>query len=108
VFVVRVPTGEAFMVNKKGYEILGISGEQQTKRNILAISHDFIKKDGTPYPIEELPLSITLREGRIDSKGNIFILRAGSKVSLKVSSAPVRDKEGRIVAAIMVFEETKS
>jgi len=106
VFMVRMPSGEAFMANQRGYQILGISAQEQHKRNLLATTYSFLRLDQTPYPIELLPLNITIKEGRAETKNDVFIKRTdGKMVNLRISSVPVRDKNGNLVAAVMVFEE---
>ncbi|WP_424358521.1 PAS domain S-box protein [Methanocella sp. MCL-LM] len=60
-----------------------------------------LRSNGSPYPNSELPLLISLEEGkRIDDVEMQFIKRDGQKMNLLVSSAPIRDEKGQIRAAV--------
>ena len=60
--------------------------------------------DGSPYRTEEWPIARSARGGEVVINEEIDILRGdGSRSTISVSSAPVRDKDGRITAAVAAF-----
>lgn len=57
--------------------------------------------------IVENPLEMCLREGRIIGLANhtVLIRRDGMEFAIEDSAAPIRDREGDIVGAVMVFHD---
>ena len=106
VFVAKAPSGEPFMINRKGKEILGRGVEPGINSANYALVYQAIKEDGTLYPNEELPLNITLREAKAAQKDDVIIQRPdGYKVALRITSAPIRDIDGYVRTAVAVFED---
>lgn len=62
--------------------------------------------DGRPYQVEERPLARSIRTGEVVKGEEIDFLRGdGTSGTMQVSSAPIRDHDGRIVAAVAVFDD---
>ena len=62
--------------------------------------------DGRPYQLEERPLVRSIRTGEVVTDEEIGFLRGdGTSGTMSVSSAPIRDREGRIVAAVAIFND---
>jgi PAS domain S-box-containing protein len=62
------------------------------------------RADGQVYGPGELPLARALRDGEIVSGEEVWILRGdGTRAAITVSSAPLRDANGQIVAAIVAY-----
>ncbi|NNF52550.1 MAG: PAS domain S-box protein [Gammaproteobacteria bacterium] len=55
----------------------------------------------------ENPLSRSLREGRVVSMSEptMLVSRAGEKIAIQESSAPIRDRAGKVIGAVMVFHD---
>lgn len=73
----------------------------------LPISKVFqILHEETNQPLEN-PLSRSLREGRVVSMSEptVLISRAGDQIAIQESSAPIRDRGGKIIGAVMVFHD---
>lgn len=69
-----------------------------------------IVNDTTRKPVEN-PVEVALREGRIVTlmKETILISREGTEYAIDDSAAPIRDRDGQIVGAVLVFHDiTKS
>jgi signal transduction histidine kinase len=65
-----------------------------------------LKADGTPYEFLERPLARAVLEGVVtENTEAIMAGDDGSKNWVLVSAAPVRDKEGRILAGVAVFQD---
>ena len=106
VFVAKVPNGEPSMINNRGVEILGRGMEPGINSSTYSQVYKTVKEDGSPYPNEELPLNITLREGKTSRKDDLIIMRPnGEWVPLRVSSAPIKTVDGHITSAVAVFED---
>lgn len=57
--------------------------------------------------VVESPVAQSLREGRVISIADhtALINKAGSKVSIEDSAAPIRDREDKIIGAVLVFRD---
>jgi signal transduction histidine kinase len=65
-----------------------------------------LKGDGTPYEFLERPLARAVFEGAVtENTEAIMAGKDGSKNWVLVSAAPVRDKNGRILAGVAVFQD---
>jgi signal transduction histidine kinase len=65
-----------------------------------------LKADGTPYELLERPLTRAVFEGVVTENTEAIMAGPdGSKNWVLVSAAPVRDKEGRILAGVAVFQD---
>ena len=64
------------------------------------------RADGTDYPIEEMPVSRSLKLGQEIHNEEMVIERAdGQVIPIVASTAPLLDMQGNITAAIVVFED---
>jgi len=65
-----------------------------------------IRRDGRPHSPEERPLARSIRAGEVVKEEEIDFLRGdGTAGTMQVSSAPIRDGDGRIVAAVAIFND---
>ncbi|HEU4655239.1 MAG TPA: EAL domain-containing protein, partial [Steroidobacteraceae bacterium] len=60
----------------------------------------------TREPLED-PVSRTLREGRVIaiSDQTVLVNRRGQEIAIQDSAAPIRDRSGKIIGAVMVFHD---
>jgi signal transduction histidine kinase len=62
--------------------------------------------DGSPYDSHDLPLARSLEQGQKVAGEDILMPRAdGTSIFMSVSSAPIRDKEGSLAGAVIVFSD---
>ncbi|MFO0752107.1 MAG: diguanylate cyclase [Thermodesulfovibrionales bacterium] len=61
--------------------------------------------DGRPYEPEEWPLARSILYGEIVCEEEIGILRGTAPRHVRVSSSPVRDKEERVIAGVVIFSD---
>ncbi len=75
----------------------------------LRINWKFLFTDGNPYAPGDHPSMRSIRNGEIVRSEEMILLRGdGSKVFISTNSAPIRDSEGRITAAVVThFDITK-
>ena len=60
--------------------------------------------DGRTYQLQEWPLSRSITTGEMVTNEEVEILRGdGTRGSVSINSAPIRDGEGRIVAGVVTF-----
>ena len=62
--------------------------------------------DGSPYEIDELPLTKAIKRGIHTQNEEIILMQGERKRWISASAAPLRNREGEIVAGIVVFPET--
>lgn len=89
-FVYQNKDGEAEYSNDKVHQILGISRDELKGIRATDPRWHAIKEDGSPYPGEEHPISIALRERRVvkDVIHGVYHPKKEKYVWLKVDAAP--------------------
>ncbi|TWA93328.1 PAS domain S-box-containing protein [Azospirillum brasilense] len=99
----NAPGGEGIILNDRAIAITQApptTGEDAARYQGYGARH----ADGSPYAMEEYPTVRALREGAaIDWEPMIYHRPDGRTLELDVSSAPVRDGDGRIVASVTIF-----
>ncbi|WP_406304118.1 PAS domain-containing protein [Streptomyces sp. NBC_00885] len=98
--------GRVVLVNPAAAQILGFRasdlGGQELHPLIL---HS--RADGEPFPYEGSPLADTLKSGRKHRvRGQVLWTKNGSKVSVDLTTAPVRDGD-QLVGAVMTFTDRR-
>jgi signal transduction histidine kinase len=70
------------------------------------IQYQGFHHDGRPYAAEEWPLARSILSGEIVYAEEIEYLRGDkSRGTIQVSSAPIRDQQGNIVAGVVIFTD---
>ncbi len=65
-----------------------------------------LKPNGRSYPLEEMPISHTLKFGKAVHNEEMIIERAdGIRIPVMVSSAPIHDVDGKVSFGIVVFDD---
>ena len=98
--------GRIVLVNPAAAQILGYRasdlGGQELHQLFL---HS--RADGSPFPYAESPLADTLRSGRKHRvRGQVLWSRNGDKVSVDLTTSPVRDGD-QLVGAVMTFTDRR-
>lgn len=98
--------GRIVLVNPAAAQILGYRASDLGGREL----HELMlhsRADGTPFPYEESPLADTLRSGRKHRvRGQVVWSKKGDKVSVDLTTAPVRDGD-QLVGAVMTFTDRR-
>ena len=105
VVVAEAPSGRVILANQRVEQIMG--------QPFLPVGHPDERlqnrgfySDHRPYAPEDWPLARSLRLGESVTDEPIEYLRGDNqRLDLRVSSAPIRDTWGNIVAAVLVFDE---
>lgn len=105
VVIAEAPSGQLIMGNQQLEEIF--SHPLFPSNNVEAYSewHSF-HADGTPYLSQNLPLARSLTTGEVIFQEEISIEKGdGSRAAILLSSTPIRDSEGKIIASVATFYE---
>jgi PAS domain-containing protein len=89
VMVVRRDDGHPIYVNPRWKELFGIP--MDASRDILSLLSTVRceRGDGTPYPLEQLPIPLALRTGRPVEERNLRVRRDDTIVALEAGAVPV-------------------
>jgi len=65
-----------------------------------------LKLDGTPFPLEEIPVRYSLKYGKeVRNKKIIFERADGKQIPVLASSLPIFDAKGTVTSVIAIFED---
>ena len=68
--------------------------------------YQIVHPDGRPYNLEERPLTRSIRTGEMVKAEEIDFVRGdGTRGTMWVSSAPIRDRDGHIIAGVAIFND---
>ncbi|MFE9310340.1 PAS domain-containing protein [Streptomyces sp. NPDC006706] len=98
--------GRIVLVNPAAAQILGYrAGELGGRELHTLVLHS--RPDGSPFAYGESPLADTLRSGRKHRvRGQVLWSKAGDKVPVDLTTAPVRDGD-QLVGAVMTFTDRR-
>ncbi|MBZ3907701.1 hybrid sensor histidine kinase/response regulator [Streptomyces griseiscabiei] len=98
--------GRIVLVNPAAAQILGYRASDLGGRELhTLVLHS--REDGAPFPYGESPLADTLKSGRKHRvRGQVLWAKNGEKVSVDLTTAPVRDGD-QLVGAVMTFTDRR-
>jgi PAS domain S-box-containing protein len=102
--VVTDPSSRIVLANPMAQQLYGRQvpvGEPFENHAALFLCHP----DGTPYEPGDLPLSRAAIDGEIHTNLEMTVCKPGRWRDLLVSTAPIRDSEGRIDGVVSVFQD---
>ncbi|MEB3282398.1 MAG: PAS domain S-box protein [Lyngbya sp.] len=108
VLIADAATQKLVLANQQVEQILGYSYplELELENYAQNITFTGFHADGQPYHTDEYPLVRSLKTGEAILGEKISILRGdGQCIFIEVNSAPIRDQQGEIVAAVAVFRD---
>ncbi|MGB3187954.1 MAG: PAS domain S-box protein [Limnoraphis sp.] len=108
VLIADEATQKLVLANQQVEQILGYSYPLDLELDAYAQTITFtgFHPNGQPYSASEYPLLRSLKTGEVILGEEISILRAdGDSIFINVNSAPIRDQQGEIVAAVAVFRD---
>jgi PAS domain S-box-containing protein len=105
VIVAEAPSGRLLLGNEQADKIWG----QGLKRACNVEEYEVYRgfhPDGRPYRSHEWPLARAIRKGESVQREEIRFQRGDGGLGwMSVSSAPVRDEDGRVVAGVVTFSD---
>jgi two-component system, chemotaxis family, CheB/CheR fusion protein len=103
VMIAEAPSGRLILINKQVEEILRHTFPDATNIEEY-VQYKVFHLNEQPFKPEEWPLARSLTRGEVVTDEEIEYVRGdGTPVFLSVSSAPILDHEGRIIAAVITF-----
>ena len=105
VAIIEAPSGRILFLNSKFEEIFGYSVGLD---HLSSYSEHYygLHPDGRRIQSEEWPIAQSLRTGQVITGRILEIMHAsGRRVQIDANAAPVRDAEGRIIAAVAIFRD---
>jgi PAS domain S-box-containing protein len=105
VVIVNASSGKFSYANKRALKLYGFdTSGLDLDEHITKVKAK--RMDGTDYPIDEMPVSQSLKLGQeVHDKEMILSRPDGQSFPVSVNAAPLRDTKGNITAAIVVFED---
>lgn len=104
VVIAEAPSGKVILSNERAGRIRGRSLPPYVGSRKHDDGYEVFFPDGRPCPPEEWPLARTVQTGEEVVDEELVILRGdGERAALRLSSSPIRDREGRLVAGVAVF-----
>jgi PAS domain S-box-containing protein len=107
VFFVHAPSGRPILVNARARQLLGQHEDPSVGLEHLARAYRLHRQDGTPYPADELPVTLAVRRGQKAMRDDIVVHRPdGRRLPLIAWAAPIDLRGGgEVQAAVWVFED---
>lgn|GEM_PF-747856 len=106
VLVVNASSGKPIAMNKIAEEISGHTVQSLANSPTFFEVFDFVKADGTPYPLEERPLTQAIHTGKVSFKEDMYIRRPdGIMVPVRTIAAPINQPGQQAGLAVSVFED---
>jgi len=96
--------GLANFINPAGLALLGSTADDLIGQKIHPLIHH-TRSDGTPYPVEECPMHLSLTRGTTGSRSDEVLWRKdGTSFPVEYTSVPIR-KNNSIVGTVVVFRD---
>ncbi|MBI3909450.1 MAG: response regulator [Armatimonadetes bacterium] len=103
VIIVEAPSGKMILCNEQA-ERLWRRPRAKAADGEPYPEYAGFHANGRPYEPEEWPMARAIRTGEVVTDEEIQVMRSdGACGTMRVSAAPIRDREGRIVAGVTTF-----
>lgn len=102
--VVHHADGSIHYANKRAIQLLGQEIVAQTSASGITYYPLYLAGTEQPYPNERMPVVLALR-GQVTSADDIEIRHAAQITPVEVWSTPVYDEQGRVIQAIIAFQD---
>ena len=104
-------SGICTFINRAGARMLGFGVDELVGKELHAAVHHH-HRDGRPYPLEECPIYLASRDGRVAAADNeVFWRKDGTPLNVEYSTSPIiegSDMTGAVVAFADVTERLQS
>ncbi|HXH99408.1 MAG TPA: PAS domain-containing protein [Sphingobacteriaceae bacterium] len=105
VIIGEAPSGKLIFANEKIDEVWG-HPLKESKNITEYIEWVGFHPDGKPYKGHEWPLARSIQKGEVVNDEDIDIIRGDGKPAiLRISSAPIRDNSGKIIAGVVICQD---
>jgi PAS domain S-box-containing protein len=106
--VILVETGpeRVTMANRQASLLLGWDLTEPMPLEEFLTRNPRLSADGSRIPVDEIPIVRSLRYGETVTRSEIDLIRDdGERLTLLVNTAPLRQADGAIIAAALVFQD---
>ncbi len=103
--IVTDPTERILLVNRLARELLGLPDTAEPLTIGDTLPSKVLRKDGSPLPPEEWPLSRTLRGDRVVDQEVVVTSASGVVRNLLFSGSPIIGEGGKVVLGIIVCRD---
>ena len=103
ILIIEKNNGKVIYANKSAKELCGVDpsglemSNQPTKLKLLTLN-------GAVYATEQIPTSRALITGKIINDELMIERPDGSRITVETSASPIKDKNGKIIAALAIFQ----
>ena len=108
VLIAEAGSNKLVLANEQARQILGCSYEQsyELEAYVPITPFEAFRPDGQKYAPHEFPLPRSLRTGEVIADEEMELRQEdGQRTVITISSAPILDKQGQILAAAVVFQD---
>jgi len=95
--------GKVTFINAEASRLLGFQEGELVGNDQHSIIHHS-RADGTPYPIEDCPIHISLHDGKAHKRDDeVFWRKDGTSFQVEYASSPLLDNQDNVNGAVVVF-----
>lgn len=106
VVVAEAPSGQLVLANERVEQIWGRSLMPGATIGQYFEGFQGFHPDGRPYALHEWPMARAMDRGEVVQSEEIAFVRGdGTRGIVQVSAAPIRDREDRLAAGVVVFHD---
>ncbi|MFO0548315.1 MAG: ATP-binding protein [Polyangiaceae bacterium] len=106
VWVAKAPSGQVIYSNRRFTEILGGPADAASEIHDAPATYGIFDRHGQAYPVEGLPFSRALREGKPVVVEDLVIHRAdGARVPVRAFANPIHGESGAIDHVFIAFTD---
>jgi PAS domain S-box-containing protein len=107
VFFVSAKSGRPILVNQRARQLLGQREDFSAGLEHLSSVYRLHRSDGSPYPVEDLPVCQALQRSTVSMRDDIVVHRPdGRRIPLITWAAPLEiSQSGRTDAVVWVLED---
>jgi PAS domain-containing protein len=103
--IVEVPSLKVLFANRHAETITQASLGRPAKLDLNDLEGEILYPDGRKYDKADWPIMRATRGQKVSDEECVYVLPDGSSMTVLVSSAPVYDTEGDVVAAVAVARD---
>jgi PAS domain-containing protein len=102
VVIVEVPSLKTVFANRYAETMTESSFGRPASLDLNDVEGEVLYPDGQPYAREDWPIMRATRGEKVADEECVYRLPDGREMTFRISSAPVYDPDGAIVAAVAV------
>jgi signal transduction histidine kinase/HAMP domain-containing protein len=106
VLFIKAPEGKLELINSEAQQLFGVSDVVVNSLPYHILFHTMYRLDGSPYPVDQLPVSISLAEQKVVSSSDLVIHRPdGINITVKLTAVPIHNYKHELEAVVVVLED---